>query len=241
VDTNIIEYKKTEIISRKSIMPPVLTIGLLIVMTCFISIVRGVIHNSYEEVSIPALSSNYVISDNLEINTSEQAVLTMLSSVLSLSEQTEQMNYSNSLYYKTLQQFLSSEGVDLTTIQARNLKEKMIAMQEIINYEGQTNFTKMSLDGRSVFTYISQEIYEICGLDLVLDSEGMIEKITDQSGNILYIKAVTVSVEDFQIEALAITVSCIILLFSICYIISKKNQLFNKEVKYDGFDEERFA
>jgi hypothetical protein len=222
-------------------MPPVLTIGLLIVMTCFISIVKGVIHNSHEEVSIPALSSNYVISDNVEINTSEQAILTMLSSVLTLSEQTEQRNDSNGLYYKTLQEFLSSEGVDLTTIQARNLKEKIIDMQEIINYEGQTDFSKMSLDGRSVITYISKEIYELCGLGLLLDGEGEIEKISDLSGNILYIKAVPASLNDFQIEALVITLSFIIILFSICYIISKKNQLFNKEVKYDGFDEERFA
>jgi len=194
-----------------------------------------------EEVSIPAFSNNIVISDEKELNTPEQEILSMLSSSNMLPNYNNQENTTNSIFYKTLQEYLSSSEVYLTSNKAHQIEDKIIDLQEIMSSEGETDFAIMSLEGKKVAIYISEQIYELCDLKLVLDMEGNIEEISESSGDIIYTKYTPVSQDGFQIKVLIIILASMTTLLSICIIIAKKNQLFMKEVVYDGFDEERFA
>lgn len=221
-------------------MPPVLTFGLLIILIVFIIIARGLVHRNYEEAGIVAMSSNVWIMNNSELNEVEGTVLTLLYSVMNLSNQEEGRDTYNSVYYCTLEEYLSRDEVSLSDVHEDDLKEKLIELQDIINYEGQVDFSKMSLDSRKIAVYLSEQIYKICGLSIGIDMEGNISKISDLSGNIIY-SNLTTKEDSFHLNALIITLALILVLLSICIIIAKKNQLFNKEVNYDGFDEERFA
>lgn len=240
--SNVSEYQKANVICKKSTMPPILTISILILIISFVMIARGLIQTSYDKVSIPTQSSDSIINDDKELNTSEREVLTMLSSVIKLPDQVNQGNTINSIYNAALHKYLRSSDVYLTSTQARQVKDKIIDMQGIISFEGKSDFSLISLEGRKVIIYISEQIYELCGLKLVLNMEGIIEQISDLSGNIIYTNLAASTVpESFQMNALVLTLLFIATLFGICTIIAKKNQLFIKEVAYDGFEEERFA
>jgi hypothetical protein len=147
----------------------------------------------------------------------------------------------DSIFYTTLQEYLSSSEVFLTSNQAIQIENNLIDLQEIMNSEGETEFTKMSLEGKKVAIFLAEQIYELCNLKLELNMEGNIEKISDNSGNIIYENGAPISQLGIQINLLIITLTSMATLISICIIIAKKNQLFMKEVGYDGFDEERFA
>jgi len=71
--------------------------------------------------------------------------------------------------------------------------------------------------------------------------EDNIETITQQSGIILYNNNLAGDQSNLQIDALIIILLLLVILFIICLLIARKHQLFNKEEKRDGFDEERFA
>jgi len=234
-------YQKENINYKNNTMLPILTIGILIIIISFVVIARGLFNTRYEGGSIPAQSSNSIISDETNLNASEREVLTMISSVIKLPDQIDQGNNIYYIYYPTLLKYLSNSEVYLTSNQAQQVRDKIISMHEIMSYEGETDFAKMSLDGRKVFIYLSEQIYELCGLKTVSTMEGDIEKISDVSGNIVYAKKTPVSQVGLQVNALIIIVATMVTLLIICIIIAKKNQLFIKEVIYDGFDKERFA
>lgn len=235
------KYLKRKLRDNKCIMPPALTIGLFIALFSFIIITRVLIHRSNEEISIPAQSKNISISENSDLNQSEVTILSMLWKVLDLSNQKEQGEASNLLYYRVLEEHFSNDDVNMNSSQALDMKDKIDDMREIINSERQTDISNMSLDGRKIAIYIVKQVYAICGLQLDLTMEGNIEKITNQSGNTIFQKTVPTNHEVFQMNALIITIVLALTLFSICFLIAKKNQLFNKDVIYDEFDEERFA
>jgi hypothetical protein len=207
----------------------------------FVVIARGAFKTNNEEISIPVMSDNLIVSGDTELNTSEREILTLLSSVVKLPSQKDQGNTTNYIYYNTLQEYLGSSGIYLTTHQAELIKDEIATMHVIMSSEEVTDFTKLSVDGKEVFLYISEQIYELCGLKLVSNMDGDIEKISDSSGNIIYTMKVPASQVGFQIDVLIVTVAAMVTLLCICFTIAKKNQLFIKEVIYDGFDEERFA
>jgi hypothetical protein len=225
----------------KHLMPPVLTYCILIFLVSFVVIARGAFATNSEENSIPTLSNTIIVSGETELNTSEREVLSLLSSVVKLPNQKEQGKTTNYIYYNTLQEYLGSSEVYLNTHQAELIKDEIATMHAIMSSEEVTDFTKLSLDGKKVFIYISEQIYELCGLKLVSNMDGDIEKISDSSGNVIYAKKVSASQVGFQVNVLIVTVTVMVTLLSICFTIAKKNQLFIKEVIYDGFDEERFA
>jgi hypothetical protein len=239
--TGIIKHQKAVVIFKACSMPPILSLCIVTFIVSFILIARGLFDIGQEEVSIPAFSNNIIISDDRELNRSEQEILSMLSSSNMLPNSKNHENTIDSIFYITLQEYLSSSEVYLTSHQAIRIEEKIVDLQEIMRSEGETDFTKMSLEGKKVAIYISEQIYELCNLKLMINMEGNIEKISDISGNIIYANDVPVSRLGFQINVLIITLTSMATLLSICIIIAKKNQLFIKEVVYDGFDEERFA
>jgi hypothetical protein len=241
MDRGTIKHRKVAVRIKTGTMPSILTLGIVTFIVSFILISRWLFNTYQEEASIPAFSNNIVISDEMEFNKPEQNILSLLSSYSEISEYNSQVNSIDSIFYETLQEYLSRSEVLLTSDQALKIESNLIDLQEILISEGETDFTNMSLEGKKVAIYIAEQIYELCNLKLELNMEGNIEKISDNSGNTIYENAAPVSQLGIQINLLIITLTSMATLLSICIIIAKKNQLFMKEVRYDGFDEERFA
>jgi hypothetical protein len=241
MNTGIIKHKKTVVSFKTGSMPPILTLSIVTFIVIFILIARWLFNTYQEDVSIPVFSNNIIITDEKDLNSSEQEVLSLLSNCSMLPEYNNQVNSMDSIFYKTLQDYISSSEGFLTSNQALQIESNLIDLQEILNSEGETDFTKMSLEGKKVAIFIAEQIYELCNLKLELNMEGNIEKISDDSGNIIYENGAPVSQLGIQINLLIITLTSMATLLSICIVIAKKNQLFIKEVRYDGFDEERFA
>lgn len=213
-------YTKIKLWSKQCIMPKVLRMGLLILIIVFIVVARELIHKSYEEISIPSVSNEIDILENTELSKEESTTLFILYSVFKLSINIGRID--NSIYYWTLKEYFSKPGINLSKKSAEEMISKLKELQEIILYEGEAEVTNMSLEGKNAADCLLKQIYELCGLDM--------EKKPQAKPQLL-----------LHTNVLIIILLLLLSLFLISIIIAKKNQLFGKEVIYDGIDEERFA
>ena len=239
--TDFIKNKKGDARIKNGSMPLILTLSIVTFNISFTLIVRWLINTYQEENILPTFSHNIMIADEKEPNRSKQEILSLLSSYSRLSEYNDKVNSIDLILYKTMHEYLSSSEVYLTSKQALQIESSLIDLQEIMNSEGETEFAKMSLKGKNVVIFLTKQIYELCNLKLELNVEGNIEKITDYSNNIIYSNNAQSSQLGTQVNILIITLASLAILLSICFIIAKKNQLFIKEVEFDGLNEERFA
>ena len=226
---------------NKLTMPLIITISILIAIVSIVIIARGSLKTN-EWKSIPTISSNIVLVEDNGLNESEKRVLTILSDWIELpNNPLDKDNDTYTIYLNYLKEYLSSSEVELSTYKALEMEDLIKSRNEIMYLEKESDINKMSFDGREVTIYIFEQIYELCGLKLVFGTERDIEQIADLSGNVIYLKANPLQQTGFQVDALVITLTSILTLFGICIIIAKKNQLFVKGVRYDGFDEKEFA
>jgi hypothetical protein len=149
-------------------------------------------------------------------------------------------NSSGVIYFNYLKSQLGNNQIDIEKPAADKIIVLIGEMNGIMNLEKNRETDEMSIDGRKVVTYIEKKIYKLCGLNLTSNLKGDIVGITDQAGNDLYIRSQT-EPGKFNIYALIITLLTITALMSICVIIARKNQLFSKDVEYNGFKEKGFA
>lgn len=228
------------IVMSKHIMPPLISVCVLFFIVC-IEIVAGSL-GTKDDISIPVISGNNEISENSELNESEKVILNMLSSRILLKD-TKSITADNeyTIYVKYLHNYLSSTGVTLSSSKAYEALNKIIELNAIINIEHVSSFNKMSVDGKELALNLAQKIYDLCGLKLNYDIHGNINQILDQSGNFIYQNENTVQNTGIQFKALMITLVVIMILLGLCILIARKNQLFIKEVTYDGFKEEGFV
>ncbi|HWT26726.1 MAG TPA: hypothetical protein VN131_02200 [Mobilitalea sp.] len=226
--------------SKQLAMPTLLTIGILVVIISFISITKvslGAYHDKPEQ---PIVMDNSAFTYNEGLNTSEQDILTLLHSVIN-SPVPDEGNHNVSLYYNSLQLYLSSSKTNISPETAIQVKDTIIKLQDIIEIENKSDITKMSFDGRKIAIYLLERIYDLCNLNIVYNSAGDIERISNQTGKIIYNNGVPLTTMGYNLDALVITLVTIVILLGCCILIAKKNQLFSKDVIYDGFDEEGFA
>ncbi|GEM_PF-6711113 len=234
---------KEKKISQKSTMPPVLSVILVAVLICFIVIAKGLTRGDSAEATVPVLSAGTLSNASEQIEP-EQDVLTMLREVLHPSERVGQAGRKEkqaTIYYEILKNYLSGDGIELTNQQAKMIDDNIVSIHEILTNEEKVDYTQLSYDGKRVVFYLLKQIYDICGLQLTGNMEDNIETITQQSGIILYNNNLAGDQSNLQIDALIIILLLLVILFIICLLIARKHQLFNKEEKRDGFDEERFA
>lgn len=215
-------YAKIKLWSKQCIMPKVLRMGLLILIIVFIVLTRELIHKSYEEISIPSVYNEIDMLENTELSKDESTTLSILYTVFKLSINTGRIDDFNSIYYWTLKEYFSKPGINLAQKSAEEIINKLKELQEIILYEGEAEVTNMSLEGKNAADCLLEQIYELCGLDM--------EKNLQAKPQLL-----------LHTNVLVIILLLLLSLFLISIIIAKKNQLFGKEVIYDGIDEERFA
>lgn len=231
-------YKKRELNNFSLLL--IITVCFFLTSACFTVITRAGLKTK-EEKNIPAISSNISLLEEEGVDGTAGRALTILCKVMALPGQTGQTPAGEPDYYNLLKEYISKPVLPMTLAKTDQMEDKIEALQDIIDYEENSDFTKMSIDGRRIAIYISKQIFELCGLRLDFSMEGRIEAISDLTGDNIYAKDVSVSKNSIHINALIITVSSLIILLIICIIIARRNQLFVKEVVYDGFDEERFA
>ena len=90
---------------------------------------------------------------------------------------------------------------------------------------------EMSFDGREVAIHILQKIYGLSGLRLGISPDGTIEQIISSTGKIYYENNIG-GLEEFRIDSLIVILMVLIMLLSVCIIITKRNQLFVKGGEY---------
>jgi hypothetical protein len=225
---------------RKHSMPSVLTIIIMFLIAGIIIIARGRLITDAKE-SLPVISTNQIVLDETIFNETETDILVQLYNVMELtSDQLELADNQCAIYFNALKDYSSSADLSFNEKEVLEVNELLDDLKDVLQLEQKRDFDKMSLDGRKIAGFISKEIYEICDLKLAFNMQGQIEKIEDQNGYEWY-SLQTTSVQEVQIDIFVITVLIILLLLCLCIIIAKKNQLFIKDVIYDGISEKGFA
>lgn len=226
---------------RIDTIPRWFTIEVVILLFCFILITKALLHYNYEEATIQSWSEYNDISADSSNSISKQALWSMLTEVLKPSDKEGRKKSQASIYCNTLEKHLNNNTIILTSSQAAVIKEKLLKIQEILSGEMQTDYTRLSLDGKKIVFCLMGQIYEIYGLHLEGNTECTIVKVCDTSANTLYSNSAAESLPSIQWYALAAVIICIIVLFIICRLVARRNQLFHKEEIYDGFDKKKFA
>jgi hypothetical protein len=222
-------------------MPPLITISILFTIVCIITIARGSLITN-DDISTSTRASNVEFSKNNELNESEKVVLVMLANGVKFFEEQQSIKDNKlSIYVRYLKEYLSSSGVNLSTVEAKEIINKIISMNAVYFLERETDLKKMSLDGRGMLINISEHIYELCGLRLIHNMQGDIVQISDTTGKYIYVNDNPMEQDSFHMKILIIILSTLAILLSICIIIAKKSQLFMKDGIYDGFKEKEFA
>ena len=138
--TGFIKYKKGAASIKNGSMPLILTLSILTFIVSFTLITRWLI-NTYQEVNIiPTFSPYTNIADVKEPNRSKQEILSLISSYSRLSENNNKVNSIELILYKSLHEYLNSSEVFLTSKQALQIESYLFDLQEIMHYEGETEF-----------------------------------------------------------------------------------------------------
>jgi uncharacterized membrane protein len=225
--------------SKQIIMPPLLSICILFTIVC-IGVIAGRV-TTKEEFSIETISANDQILENKQLNESEKVILSLLTSNNNEADTKVSKDSEYEIYVKNLQEYLSKTEVSLTKEQGNIAARKIVEMNGIMDLEKENDIRKMSLDSREIAISLSKEIYETCGLKLTYNLKGEIIRIYDKAGKFHYLNESQINQSGFQFDALMITLVVIVSLLFICVFIAKKHQLYMKDVRYDGFNEERYA
>lgn len=198
------------------------------------------------DIVIPALSISQELNEDKELNQSEKVILSLLTAVFTSSGSSQEKETGNfDLYEEYLHKHLTSPGIRLTSSKADEAINKIIELEAVFNIEQVHNINTMSVDSRELAIRLSKEIYEACGLKLSYDMQGAIIRITDKSDNLIYLNPDTVQhtvkYGGLRLDLLIITLSIISVLLFICVLIARKNQLYQQEPGYEGFNEEGFV
>jgi hypothetical protein len=178
------------------------------------------------------------LSDNAELSDSERSVLTALFSGI---EEEHQIFTLQSTYYKYLEWYLCSPGVELSEQKAADVQVLISEFNKVVNLEDERELRRMSIDGRGTAIHLATQIYELCGLKITYNLLGQIEEITVPSGDIVYQLKSETDFGGLNISTLILALTLLSALLLLCRFIAKKNQLFDNKVVQDEFDEKKYA
>lgn len=221
-------------------MPPIYTLLIILLIISIAFIVRFSLNtlrpNEMDN------SETMVYKNSMVQNRSKNQVLDLVVNGENVAEY-KQKDVDNTyfIFINNLKRYLSYHDIQLGKAEYEQLQENMEELKRIINIEKESDFTKMSLDGRAVSIGIAKNIYELCGLYLVISTEGSIKQITDNSDNIIYSEQVEVQIYNIQISALIIVLCILLFLLVFILIYVKKNKLFRKEDDYNELNKKRYA
>lgn len=226
---------------NKRSKPFFMTVVILIFISSVLTLAR--LSLKYEEKnSALVCSDNLILDDTDGLNESEKQVIRKISSFIPIPDNQRKREFENqNIYINFLKKYLSSPGINLSKTRANEVKNLINDRDELMKLEKKVDISEMSFDGKKAATYILTQIYEMCGMKPVINMNGEIEKISDQSGDIIYIKRSLNRKEGFRAEGLVISFTVIFALLCICYILSSKKQIYEKGGIYDGFNKKEAA
>lgn len=225
---------------RRRVLLPMLTVLIMLAIVGTAGITR--INLKVNSLRTPAKPSNISSNEDLKLYISESMLLTALVDDKQVyGSPLMEDNSTYSIFISQLIHYVGTKGSGATFSGSELLEEKITQLISIMNIEKESDFTKMSLDGRAVAIDIAKQIYEICGLRLITSLEGEIVRILDEAGNVLFNNISSAPSYNFQPLVLVLTFAVIFTLFGINLMIGRKNNLYQKDVRYDEFDEKRFA
>lgn len=225
---------------RRRALLPILTLLIMLVIVGTAGITR--LNLKVNSLRTPTKLSSISSYEDLKLYISESILLTALVDKKQVfGSPVVDDNSTYSIFISQLIQYVGSKDTAATLSRSELLEEKIAQLISIMNIEKESDFTKMSLDGRAVAIDIATQIYELCGLRLITSMEGGIDKILDDAGNVLFTNIGREPSYNFQPAVLIVTFAVILTLFGINLMIGKKNNLYKKDVRYDEFDEKRFA
>lgn len=201
---------------------PLISISVLFAIMCIIGIARGSLA-TYDEIRTSTVVTNKEILDNEMLNESEKIIINMLKNEMKLQNtETDIINSDQSIYVKYFEKHLSSPEIQLRKEKADEVVDLLKSMNRIMNLEKENDLKKMSIDGRGIAINIYEQIYELCGVEIIYSMEGDIVQITDCSENLLYCIDKPIVYGSFNYYAFAMVFLIWIILISLCIILSKR-------------------
>jgi hypothetical protein len=217
-----------------------MTIIVLVAITGVVTISKKSIEiiNSVEQSDN---SRRFDFASNQNLNTYEMRILNLLSRAHGEGDSTESNDQLDDIYLYSLEQHFNTSKMNLTHSQANEIEALIQGKSELVRYEMDKDINQMSLEGRNLILYMDREIYQLCGLRITFDTDNTIDKITEQSGNIVYEKQQSSQPIKVHLEILIIVLALILSLIVLCMVFAKKKQLFIKGGRFNGFDEKEYA
>jgi hypothetical protein len=206
-----------------------ITIGILLIIVCIGIIAKISSLNKADKIIEAYMNEIHIEDENL--NETENAILNILINTAFTSN--FQSNILKEKYYEYLKRYLNSGEVELGLETLSQLEDKAKDITAIMNLEKESNIKNMSLDSREIVLNITEQIYKICGLKLVHNLQGGIQKVSDMNGNYFYLGESLFKQEFFDFTIYLSVLAVMFFLFHICLCIAKKNQLFIKEEIYE--------
>lgn len=218
----MLSLNKTNILS-------VITICVLLVIVCIVITAKVSILNNAGKKIETYTSKVHIEDDNL--NETENVILNILIDTAFTSN--IQSKVLREKYYEYLKRYLKSSKVQLGTETLYQVEDKIKDIAVIMNLEKESDVEKMSLDSREIVLNIRSQIYKTCGLKLVHNLQGGIQKVSDINGNYFYLGESLFKQEVFDFTIMLSVLVVLLFLFNICLYIAKKNQLFIREEFYE--------
>jgi hypothetical protein len=223
---------------RRRIMPPIITCFIMVIILCTAGITRIAVGadrvNSTRYTGIETANEADLYDNN-------DKMISMQPEGYGVVSDYREEDDTYGIYNYFLRDYLVSSRAEISDTQYNALKEKIKELNNIIKLEGIEDFAKMSFDGRAVAINIACQIYGLCGLELDIDVKGHIERIFDQSGDVLYLREDLPAHYNFQILAFIITISVMAVLLVFILLFGRKNKTLDGEGVHNGFNEKGYA
>lgn len=209
-------------------------LSVIILISGILFIVERKITNETTTVSAMATGTLSTVD---KTNASKAVVLKLMEEM----NQTEEKDNNNFTYKNYLKNYLKQQNIQLSSEVSIEISEKLLQLLTLMEMEHKTDFKAMSLDSREMGLNLIKDIYKSCGLKLYADYSGQVLKITDRKGNLLYQDKEVMGQEQIRISILIVILTFLLVLFTICFFLAKKNQLYKKDVTYDVQKKEGYA
>lgn len=206
-----------------------ITICVLLIIVCIVINAKISLLNKADKI-IEAYTNEVHIEDE-NLNETENVILNILINTAFTSN--IQSTILREKYCEYLKRYLGSAKVQLGSETLYQLEDKMKDIVAIMSLEKESDIKNISLDSREIVLNITEQIYKICGLKLVHNLQGGIQKVSDINGNYFYLGESLFEQESFNFTIYLFVLVKLLFLFNICLYIAKKNQLFIKEEIYE--------
>lgn len=219
-------------IRKKKSAPLSMTFMIMAFLIIFIVLAKWSITKGME-INTQSDFSQEVFQPRDGLNEAELQVLQGLLTLVSDGsiDQSSNQIITEQIYFSCLREHYEDIRMNLTSAAADRIDQLIRDGNQLLLLENGKTISEMSLDGREVAIHILKKIYGLSGLWLEIHPDGTIEQITSTEGRIYYEDNAELR-EEFRIHSLIIILMVLLLLFSLCIILTKRKQLFDKGEEY---------